>query len=799
MKTQVQMRFFITNFTFFFCCLISTTLSAQNDCTQSAPIQAYHPVFDDSRVPRIDIEVAPIDLQLILANPESDVEYYANFTYDDGGEIKTVENVGFRLRGNTSRNAAKKSFKISFNSFESGRKFRGLEKMNLNGEHNDPSIIRSKLCWDIFGEMDVIAARANHVEFYINNDYMGLYINVEHIDEEFLKDRYPDNDGGNLYKCLWPADLNYEGGSPEEYKEESSGRRKYDLKTNTEADDYSDFAHFISVLTQTGTPDFKVAISEVFDVDVFLRVLAADIFTSNWDGYSFNINNFYLYHNPRTDKFEYLPYDLDNSFGIDWFNINWGTRNVYDWTSDSHNNVLTDRILQVSEFKDRYTYYLQKLVNNYTHPDHFFPIIDCLHDQITPFAEEDIYRTLDYGYSIEDFHDSYEQKLQGHVKYGIKEYVTTRRNSILNQLEVKNIAPIIRRVNHHPILPRTDSPITFKATIEDDFDEPPNVVLHYQIAGNEWNNVTMLDNGSQNDEDASDGIYGYILLPLNLPTNTPIRYYITATDGTDLQNREPLVGEYVLEIGGRRPDLRINEFMVSNKETIADEFGEYDDWIELYNSGEEAIFLGDKFLSDNLEEPDKWQLPDISLAAKNFLLIWADNQTEQGTFHAEFKLNKNSDAIGLFDTKESGFAVIDSFSYQNLESDITYGLEVDGEGSFTELGTSSPNASNTIVDITQSHVYQNLIEVKTILPNPFDEKIVIMGFLKKASKVGVTLLNIEGQKKELLPLQSFDSGNILLECKNLQGIAKGVYLLQLRIEIDNGKIIHIPLKRMLKH
>ncbi|MFK7904150.1 MAG: CotH kinase family protein [Chitinophagales bacterium] len=782
----------------FLCLLICALLSAQNDCTQSAPIQTHHPIFDDFNVPRVDIDIAPVDLQLILANPESNTEYYATFTYDNGGEIATVENVGFRLRGNTSRNAAKKSFKISFNSFESGRKFHGLEKMNLNGEHNDPSIIRSKLCWDIFDAMDVIAARANHVELYINSDYMGLYINVEHIDEEFLKDRYPDNDGGNLYKCLWPADLNYEGISPEEYKKESSGRRKYDLKTNKEADDYSDFAHFINVLTQTEMPDFEVAISKVFDVDVFLRVLAADVFTSNWDGYSFNINNFYLYHNPRTGKFEYLPYDLDNSFGIDWFNINWGTRNVYDWTSDSHNNVLTDRILQVSDFKDRYTYYLQKLVNNYAHPNNFFPLIDCLHDQITPFAEADTYRTLDYGYSIEDFHNSYEQKLQGHVKYGIKDYITTRRNNILTQLELKNIAPIIRRVNHYPIVPRTDSPITFKATIEDDFDVSPEVVLHYQIGDGEWLDVTMLDNGSQNDVDESDGIYAYVLSTLNLSTDTPIRYYVTAMDGTNLQNREPLAGEYILGIGGRRPTLRINEFMVSNKETIVDEFGEYDDWIELYNSGEEPIFLGDKFLSDNLGNPNKWQLPDMTLAPKDFLLIWADNQTEQGTFHADFKLNKDSDAIGLFDTKESGFAVIDSFSYENLESDITYGLETDGEGSFTELATSSPNGTNITVDITQNNAYQNLIEVKAISPNPFDEKVVIMAFLKKDAKIGVTLFNTEGQKEELLPLQYFYSGNIEVECENLQKIVSGIYILQLRIEIENGMSVFVPLKRILK-
>ena len=148
---------------------------------------------------------------------------------------------------------------------------------------------------------------------------------------------------------------------------------------------------------------------------------------------------------------------------IDFFNIDWATRNIYDWTSDSHNNVLTNRILEVPEFRNRYSYYLQKLVNSYAHPDNIFPIIDCLKEKITPFAEADSYRTLDYGYSIEDFHDSYEEALGGHAKYGIKDYITARRNSILNQLQTPNIAPIIRRVHHSPAIPPTNTPITFSA------------------------------------------------------------------------------------------------------------------------------------------------------------------------------------------------------------------------------------------------------------------------------------------------------------------------------------------------
>ena len=78
-----------------------------------------------------------------------------------------VSSVGIRPRGNTSRGATKKSWKLKFNEFVPGREFHGLEKLNINGEHNDVSIIRSKLAWDLYKEMGVPSPRASHVQFKI--------------------------------------------------------------------------------------------------------------------------------------------------------------------------------------------------------------------------------------------------------------------------------------------------------------------------------------------------------------------------------------------------------------------------------------------------------------------------------------------------------------------------------------------------------------------------------------------------------------------------------------------------------
>lgn len=122
-------------------------------------------LFIDTVVPRIDISVDPDSLAWLYEweNLESDIEFSATFVFDNGNVRDTIYPVGFRLRGNTSRYSQKKSFKISFNRFTSGGKYYGVEKLNLNGEHNDPSVIRSKVCWDIFRKMDIPASRSNHV------------------------------------------------------------------------------------------------------------------------------------------------------------------------------------------------------------------------------------------------------------------------------------------------------------------------------------------------------------------------------------------------------------------------------------------------------------------------------------------------------------------------------------------------------------------------------------------------------------------------------------------------------------
>ncbi|MBC8490296.1 MAG: CotH kinase family protein [Bacteroidetes bacterium] len=673
-------------------------------------------VFVDSIVPRIDIFINPDTLQWIYDNPESNTEFHANFIFDNGIIKDTVIDVGFRLRGNTSRWAAKKSFKVSFNKFEPGRKYYGLEKLNLNGEHNDPSVIRAKLCWDLLREFDIPAPRSNHVLVYINNNYYGLYINVEHIDEEFVDSRFGNQDG-NLYKCLWPADLDYLGSNPDLYKFTAGERRAYALKTNVLQDDYSDLAHFIDVLNNTPDEQLVCELDKVFNIYDYLKIIAVDIFTGNWDGYIYNKNNFYLYHNTQTGKFEYIPYDPDNTYGIDWFGRDWGTRNIYDWQQHGGEvRPLYTRLISNSKLKDQFSFYLNKLITEYTDENLFFPRMDEIKEKITPYVEVDPYYTLDYGYTISDFHNSYIQALGGHVTYGLKPYIQIRNSTAIEQLILNSINPVIKYIGNRKLF--IGQNLWVRAYVEDE-DTNPEVKLVYTINYGSSQFKFMYDDGEHFDGEEGDKIYGGVIL--DIPVNTTIKYRISAEDNFGYYSIMPCSPVIVELLESEEPALYINEFMASNDSTIADEYGEYDDWIEIYNGDEEQVWLGDKYLSDNLQNPDKWQMPDINLEPGDFILIWADNDPEQGANHTDFKLDIDGEEIGIFDAENTGFFFIDTITFGQQITDVSFGREPDGGYEWIFYIIPTPGYSNVTGSIVEIFNSDNLIKV---YPNPVNNGIV---------------------------------------------------------------------------
>lgn len=399
-------------------------------------------LFDESRVSSVYIEISPDSLAVIMTDVLSDHYFKAKFIYDYGSGRDTLQDVGFRLRGNTSRFSQKKSFKVSFNTYVSGRKYQGVKKINLNGQHNDPTMIREKLFYDTWKKSGMVERRTSFVRVYINQDYYGLYTNLEEFDKDWLDRVYGENDG-NLYKCTYPADLVYLGSDQQTYKDIESGSatggRAYDLQTNEAEDDYSDFVELLAELDQPADELFAARISEFINVDEFLKAFALDVASGNWDDYMYNQNNFFLYHNLDNGKFEFISYDTDNTFGVDWVSRDWATRDCLDWISHSQPRPLAEKLLAIPAFQDKYRHYLDTIARFIILPDSIFSLIDAMKELITPAATEDTYRTLDYGYTLDDFNNGFTQTIDGHTPYGIKPFLTTRQQTILQQLEAAGL------------------------------------------------------------------------------------------------------------------------------------------------------------------------------------------------------------------------------------------------------------------------------------------------------------------------------------------------------------------------
>ena len=142
--------------------------------------------------------------------------------------------------------------------------------------------------------------------------------------------------------------------------------------------------------------------------------------------------------------------------------------------------------------------------------------------------------------------------------------------------------------------------------------------------------------------------------------------------------------------------LTINEFMAANN-AFQDPQGQFDDWIEIYNYGEDAINVGDMYLTDNLTAATKWQIPGnnptaTTIGPGGYLLIWADNDTTDAGLHAGFKLDADGEEIGLFNS--DGVTLIDSIIFPDQTVDVSFGRYPDANDDLRFFGSPSPGAEN---------------------------------------------------------------------------------------------------------
>jgi len=263
-----------------------------------------------------------------------------------------------------------------------------------------------------------------------------------------------------------------------------------------------------------------------------------------------------------------------------------------------------------------------------------------------------------------------------------------------NSVLTNNIMPVCKDGCRGIDLPESGISVPVMVTAYD-FEGLSKVELMVD-AGDGFSPIIMTDDGQGDDFAAGDSIY-----TANIPGysgGTLVKYYAVATDNVNQSDSWPnnAPAEYrAYTIDYKPPDLRITEVLAVNDRVNKDAYGEYDDWVEIYNNDDRTINLEGLYLSNDMSDSRGFELPDRELAPGAWVLIWADNDLSQGDLHADFKLSSKGEAVALFESIEHGNVLIDGWQYGRMSADISMGFPSLTATAPEYLSTPTPSASNT--------------------------------------------------------------------------------------------------------
>jgi spore coat protein H len=229
-----------------------------------------------------------------------------------------LNKVAVRFKGNgtffRSQNALKKSLKVDLNDTERDQKLAGQTKLNFHSNVSDPSWMLEPLSYRFYRDAGVPAPRTSYAKVYVTapdlykHKYFGLYSLVENVDKHFLKANFGSKDGA-IFKPVGPYLFVYKGEDWSAYKQQ------YDPKTDLTPAQSQRMIDFCKLITSPNDREFAEKIASFIDLDEFSRFMAATVCLSSLDSILGMSQNFYMVLHPKSNKFLFIPWDLDNSFG----------------------------------------------------------------------------------------------------------------------------------------------------------------------------------------------------------------------------------------------------------------------------------------------------------------------------------------------------------------------------------------------------------------------------------------------------------------------------------------------------
>jgi hypothetical protein len=356
-----------------------------------------------------------------------------------------MSDVALRFKGNSSfegmQRELKRPYKLEFDRFVHGRTFRGLQTLNLGNNAYDPWQLREALSFAVYRRAGVPAPRTAFANVYLtvdgqyDHEYVGFYTLVEELDDKsFLKSHFGDP-GGLLMKPEGIRGLPYMGES----------WRPYPLRyhTKTAADDprlAKQFIDFIKLVNYADDATFNARINDYLAVDELLRYLAATVLLTNLDSPLVTNHNFYLYENPTDRKVWIMPWDMNLSFasyGVGLSDL-YGLSVSRPWAGD---NKLLGRVMAIPENDRAYRAHLRAFIAEFFNDAGMRAVAEPMERVMARADEQAPKQVLNSG-------ARFANGRFGHGGgYSLAEYTSKRVESVLAQLDGKNVTTFTPRPN----------------------------------------------------------------------------------------------------------------------------------------------------------------------------------------------------------------------------------------------------------------------------------------------------------------------------------------------------------------
>lgn len=339
------------------------------------------PLYDPAHVLEVHLDLAAADWDALRVQTRSVAALFGNcldqpfddpFTYFHAAvtvDGETFTEVGVRKKGFLgSMDPDRPSLKLKLDEYVADQRLLGEKTLTLNNARQDPAVLRQCLSYATFAAAGVPTPRCNYAHVTVNGRDLGVYVNVEGVNKDFLRRHFADPEG-NLYE-----------GTLSDFR--PGWTATFDLKTNEAANDRTDLDALVTALA---VPDAELlaALDPILDVDEVLSFWAAESLVTHWDGYSGNANNFLAYHEPGSGKFQLIPWGTDGTWSAAADPFGNGTT-----TAVQANALLTRRLYLLPETRDRYVARLRGLLASGWNEAAVGAELDRMETLIAPFAQD---------------------------------------------------------------------------------------------------------------------------------------------------------------------------------------------------------------------------------------------------------------------------------------------------------------------------------------------------------------------------------------------------------------------------